>query len=576
MSPRWDVVSRAALGSTRELVGAGPLINTLAEADRPDGPSRARSARGDVAIFFGDVKRRPLGACHGLVGGARASGTALTVAVMARRGFGAKDYASSTRAARWAQLTLRVVDPGRGRDKPPRPRSGRSRTVLDDRSTFGGVSVVGADGRLAPLDRGDVRRSTLARRGPSRTASPASVHRADDPEPYRVGSRPPRVRGAALRKGTSAPTTCFLIDGAEGLRLDGSRPVRLATSGKDKGDLSPTLSASRRPGRVPESPDGRTRPTRGCAGSAARRHARQEGGRAQFFVGQTFAPTRAPKDKSSRGRLRGEEASTRAASTRRRFFAQIHLNAGRRVSPRATTRRLERMSSDRLLCDAGPTHQICARFPTGEARRGEGKVRRVDVREGTPRPLLARQRAELKFRPRLRERTAARSRSILTLAGSRVAPLYCDPEPLFPNTSHRRDENASRSARRARDEGRPRPVFDGRRLPRRVRLRALCGRQRRPVLLLLARQVSRDSLGSTIVSTPARRGRATSSRKGASRDVNTVHSHTFYIRETVRAIAGERSVHIFIRRGSLLRRRALRGDPSGSTSRTRGSRSPRS
>ena len=86
---------------------------------------------------------------------------------------------------------------------------------------------------------------------------------------------------------------------------------------------------------------------------------------------------------------------------------------------------------------------------------GAGAVRERGRARGVPRrPVVARPAgAAAQGRPRLRQRDGRRtSRSTPTArAGFDVVPLYCDPDPLFPNHFPNPSETANRLA--VRDEG---------------------------------------------------------------------------------------------------------------------------
>ena len=159
VTSRDVVVAVSNSGSTRELVDLVPVIKTLGAAlvvlTGPKSSPLARAA--DVALCWGEAKEAdPLGVVPTVSAALTlALGDALTVAVMTRRGFAAKDYALvHPSGAIGRKLTLRVVDLLRGDET--NPRVGAGATFADavaaiSKHHLGGVSVVDGEGRLAGL-----------------------------------------------------------------------------------------------------------------------------------------------------------------------------------------------------------------------------------------------------------------------------------------------------------------------------------------------------------------------------------------------------------------------------------------
>ena len=174
VTSRDVVIAISNSGSTRELVELVPVIKSLgAKLIVLTGPKSSPLAReADVAICWGDVKEAdPLGVVPTVSSALTlALGDALTVAVMARRGFGAKDYALvHPSGAIGRKLTLRVVDLLRGEETNPRVKADAKfaeAVTTMSRHHLGGVSVVDAKGRLAGLvTEHDVRRAMEQARG---------------------------------------------------------------------------------------------------------------------------------------------------------------------------------------------------------------------------------------------------------------------------------------------------------------------------------------------------------------------------------------------------------------------------
>src|SRR5262245_71386 len=172
---RQDVVVAVSnSGTTRELLDLIPVIKGIgATVIALTGPKTSPLAReADVAICWGEAKEAdPLGVVPTVSSALTlALGDALTVAVMTRRGFGAKDYALvHPSGAIGRKLTLRVVDLLRGAATNPTVESDATfQKALETvtKFTLGGVSVVDREGKLVGLvTDGDVRRTIAASTG---------------------------------------------------------------------------------------------------------------------------------------------------------------------------------------------------------------------------------------------------------------------------------------------------------------------------------------------------------------------------------------------------------------------------
>jgi arabinose-5-phosphate isomerase len=159
VTKRDVVVAISNSGSTREVLELIPTIKSLGAAVIALTASKtsplARAA--DVALCWGEIREAdPLGVVPTVSSALTlALGDALTVAVMARRGFGAKDYALvHPSGAIGRKLTIRVVDLLRGPETNPRvPVTATFADALASitKHVLGGTSVVEADGRLAGL-----------------------------------------------------------------------------------------------------------------------------------------------------------------------------------------------------------------------------------------------------------------------------------------------------------------------------------------------------------------------------------------------------------------------------------------
>jgi arabinose-5-phosphate isomerase len=174
VSARDVLIAVSNSGTTREVLdlvgvvrslGAGVIACTGARSS-----PLARAA--DIALCWGDVREAdPMGLVPTVSTAlALALGDALTVAVMVRRGFGAKDYALvHPSGAIGRRLTLRVVDLLRGDETNPRVLT--SATFAEaiaaiTRHVLGGVSVVDEGGTLRGLVTDhDVRKAMESARG---------------------------------------------------------------------------------------------------------------------------------------------------------------------------------------------------------------------------------------------------------------------------------------------------------------------------------------------------------------------------------------------------------------------------
>ena len=167
VTSRDVVVTISNSGSTREVIELVPTMRNLgAKVIALTGPSESPLARAaDVALCWGEFREADPTGLVPTVSAALtlALGDALTVALMERRGFGTEDYRLfHPSGAIGTKLTLRVVDLLRGDHTNPIVQETASfQQALEQvtRSTLGGVSVVGEDGRLVGiLTDGDVRR----------------------------------------------------------------------------------------------------------------------------------------------------------------------------------------------------------------------------------------------------------------------------------------------------------------------------------------------------------------------------------------------------------------------------------
>jgi arabinose-5-phosphate isomerase len=219
LTSRDVVIAISNSGTTREVLDLVGVVRTLGASVIAFTGSRtnplARAA--DVAVSWGDVQEADPLALVPTVSSALALalGDALTVAVMVRRGFGAKDYALvHPSGAIGRRLTLRVVDLLRGDETNPRvPTTATFAEGITTitRHVLGGVSVVDEEGRLQGLVTDhDVRKAMEAARGtvPDLMARPIAE----------IMTRTPTAVGAdalafdALRlMETHAPRPVFLV-----------------------------------------------------------------------------------------------------------------------------------------------------------------------------------------------------------------------------------------------------------------------------------------------------------------------------------------------------------------------------
>jgi arabinose-5-phosphate isomerase len=168
------VVAVSNSGTTRELLALIPVIKGIgATVIALTGLATSPLAReAHVALCWGDIREADPLAVVPTVSSAMtlALGDALTVAVMTRRGFGAKDYALvHPSGAIGRKLTLRVVDLLRGEETNPRVRSDATFADAISRISkhhLGGVSVIDRGGRLVGLvTEYDVRRAMEKAKG---------------------------------------------------------------------------------------------------------------------------------------------------------------------------------------------------------------------------------------------------------------------------------------------------------------------------------------------------------------------------------------------------------------------------
>jgi arabinose-5-phosphate isomerase len=219
VTSRDVVVAVSNSGTTREVLDLIPVIKSLgARVVALTGSRSSPLAReADVALCWGEIREAdPLGLAPTVSAALTlAIGDALTVAVMTRRGFGAKDYALvHPSGAIGRKLTLRVVDLLRGDSTNPRVRAKAAfsealETVT--KHTLGGVSVVDAEGRLVGLlTDGDVRRTIQGAKGSVRDLLDRPVEDFMTREPTRV--TPEALAFDALRvMETHHPRPIFLL-----------------------------------------------------------------------------------------------------------------------------------------------------------------------------------------------------------------------------------------------------------------------------------------------------------------------------------------------------------------------------
>ncbi len=161
-------------GATSEVLGLLPTFQALgAKVIALTGSATSPLARAaHIVVCWGEIREAdPLGVVPTVSSALTlALGDALTVAVMTRRGFGAREYALIHPSGLIGRkVTLRVVDLLRGADTNPVVRSDSTfQSAIDalTRHTLGGVSVVDEGGRLIGLlTDGDVRRTIAAADG---------------------------------------------------------------------------------------------------------------------------------------------------------------------------------------------------------------------------------------------------------------------------------------------------------------------------------------------------------------------------------------------------------------------------
>jgi arabinose-5-phosphate isomerase len=219
VTSRDVVVVISHSGTTREVLDLIPVIKSLGARvialTGSKGSPLAREA--DTVLCWGEIREAdPMGVVPTVSAALTlALGDALTVAVMTRRGFGARDYALvHPSGAIGRKLTLRVVDLLRGEATNPTVRATASFSealATVTRHTLGGVSVVDDGGRLVGLvTDGDVRRTIQAARGSVRELLERPVADFMTREPTRVA--PETLAFEALRvMETHRPRPIFLL-----------------------------------------------------------------------------------------------------------------------------------------------------------------------------------------------------------------------------------------------------------------------------------------------------------------------------------------------------------------------------
>jgi phosphomannomutase/phosphoglucomutase len=246
------------------------------------------------------------------------------------------------------------------------------------------------------------------------------------------------------------------------------------------------------------------------------------------------------------------------------YFAQIHLNcpAGAMLT---ASHNPQGWSGMKLATDfvqtLGPADigRLKALCDDGPLATGAGLVRRVDVREAYLRDLSSRVRPSRRLRVVLDCGNGTASYfavAAFEAAGFEVVPLFCDPDPSFPNHFPNPSEQQNRLAVRAkvRETGADLGLsFDGDGDRVGVEDERGEGVNADLVLMLLARQVLARRPGSPVVfdvkcsqalveDVAAHGGRPVMWKTG--------HSHIkAKMKETGAPIAGERSGHIFIKEG---------------------------
>jgi phosphomannomutase/phosphoglucomutase len=246
------------------------------------------------------------------------------------------------------------------------------------------------------------------------------------------------------------------------------------------------------------------------------------------------------------------------------YFAQIHLNcpAGAMITAShnpqgwsgmklatdfVTTLGPDDIARLRVLCDDGPLAS------------GVGRVRKVDVRNAYLRDVSSRvaPRRRLKLVLDCGNGTASHfAVAAFEGAGFEVVPLYCDPDPTFPNHFPNPSEEQNRKAIRAKvletkaDLG---LSFDGDGDRLGVEDERGQGVNADLVLMLLARQVLVRQPGASVVfDVKCTQALVEDIAAHGGKPImwKTGHSHIkAKMRETGAPIAGERSGHIFIKEG---------------------------
>jgi len=203
-------------GTTIEVTGLLPTIRaTGARIVALTASAQSALARAsDVVLAFGEAREAdPLGVVPTVSGALTlALGDALTIALMARRGFGATEYARvHPGGAIGRKMTLKVVDLLRGADTNPVVGAAASfQSAVDalTRQPIGGVSVIDAGGRLVGLlTDGDVRRTIAASEGSVRD----------------LLARP--VSDFMTKRPTSIPSATLAFDALRTMETHRPRPV---------------------------------------------------------------------------------------------------------------------------------------------------------------------------------------------------------------------------------------------------------------------------------------------------------------------------------------------------------------
>ena len=210
------------------------------------GPKSSPLAReADLALCWGEIKEAdPLGLVPSVSAVLTlALGDALTVALMARRGFTAEDYARlHPSGSIGRRLTVKVKDLLRGPETNPTVvASATFESALSTvtKFTLGGVSVVDAGGKLIGIvTDGDVRRVVAASAGSVRDLLARPVSDFMTKGPTHVGPEALAFDALQVMEGhRPRPITLLPIVGAEGAPLGMIHIHTLVqaglTSGKD-------------------------------------------------------------------------------------------------------------------------------------------------------------------------------------------------------------------------------------------------------------------------------------------------------------------------------------------------------